>query len=140
MKTISKLIAISSLAFGCATGQVGRNAGAVANVRGDVVVSGPTVKAVMVGPADIHAYAAYAGGAIYTVPAVSGGDADCAAARAGVTTLQADRVHAVRVESGQVACLATAGKGSFELLWHVQQPKKAATPVEIASSASHPAR
>ena len=121
MKTISKLLAISSLAFGCASAQVGRNP--VADLRGDVVVAGPSVKAVVVGPADIHAYSAFAGGALYTVPAVSGSDHDCGSARGGLTALQADRVHALRIDAGRVACLATIKRGSFELLWHRHEEK-----------------
>jgi len=136
MNTIGKLIAISSLAFGCASTQVGR--GAVPNLRGDVIVRGPSVKAVVVGPADIHAYAAYAGGAIYTTRAVSGGDADCQAAGVGRTRLEADRVHVMRVEAGQVACLATETQGSFELLWHGHDQKDA--PVAVAAGASRTAR
>jgi len=72
MRTLSKLLAISSLALGCASAPVGRSP--AANLRGDVVGAGPSVRLVVVGPADIHAYSAFAGGAIYTVPAVSGSD------------------------------------------------------------------
>src|SRR5262245_58875361 len=114
MNAISKLIALSALTFGCASTGVGRPP--VANLRGDVVVRGASVKAVLVGPADIHAYSAYAGGTIYMAPAVSGSDSDCSAghAAAGQATLEADRVHSLRVEAGQVACLATVKNGSFE--------------------------
>ena len=129
MKTISKLLAISSLAFGCASAQVAGNP--VANLRGHVAVAGPSVRAVVVGPADIHAYSAFAGGAIYTVPAVQGDDRDCGSARAGLTDLPADRVQALRVDAGRVACLATVKRGSFELLWHGHEPKT--TPVAIAA-------
>jgi hypothetical protein len=130
MNTISKIIAISSLAFGCASAQVGRNA--TPDLRGAVSVKGPSVKAVVAGPVDIHAYSAFAGGTIYTVPAVAGGDADCQAAGSGKTVLDADRVHVMHIEAGQVACLATVKKGSFELLWHGhEQP---ATAVEIATA------
>ena len=47
--------------------------------------------------------------------------------RTGVTTLQADRVHAIRIEAGQVACLATVKRGGFEFLWHERQPKTEST-------------
>ncbi len=128
--TIAKLLVISSFAsFGCASTQFGRNP--VAALRGHIVVDGPSVKAVVVGPAEIHGYSAFAGGEIYTVPAVSGSDHDCGSARAGLTTLQADRVHAIRIEAGQVACLATVKRGSFEFLWHEHQPK--AEPMSIAA-------
>ena len=130
MNTISKLIAISSLAFGCASAQVGRNA--TPDLRGAVVVKGPSVKAVVAGPVDIHAYSAFAGGTVYTVPAVAGGDADCQAAGAARTALDADRVHVVHVEAGQVACLATVKKGSFELLWHGHEQKTA--PIAVATA------
>jgi hypothetical protein len=116
MKTISMLIAVSSIALGCASAQAGRNP--VANLRGQVVVAGPSVRAVLVGPADIHAYSAYAGGVMYTVPAVSGGDRDCESARAGLIALRGDHTQALRIEAGQVACLATVKRGSYELLWH----------------------
>ena len=116
MKTISMMLALSSIALGCASAQVGHTP--VANLRGRVVVAGPSVKAVLVGPADIHAYSAYAGGAMYTVPAVSGGDRDCESARAGLVALRADRTQALRIEAGQLACLATVKRGGFELLWH----------------------
>lgn len=120
IRTIAKLLIISSLtAFGCASTQVGPNS--VATLRGHIVVDGPSTKAVVVGPAEIHGYSAFAGGEIYTVPAVSGSDRDCGSARTGLTTLQADRVHAIRIEAGQVACLATVKRGSFEFLWHERQ-------------------
>src|SRR5882724_316856 len=129
MRTLSKLLAISSLALGCASAPVGRSP--AANLRGDVVGAGPSVKLVVVGPADIHAYSAFAGGAIYTVPAVSGSDRDCGSTRAGLTTLEPDRVHALRVEAGQVACLAIVKKGSFELMWHGHQDR--ADPVAVVA-------
>jgi len=129
MKTISKLLLISSLAFGCASTQAG---GKVADLRGAVAVHGPSVKAVAVGPADIHAYSEFAGGTIYTAPVVTGGDDDCRVAGVGHTVLEADRVSAVRIEAGQVACLSTVKKGSFELLWHARESK--AEPMAIASA------
>ena len=126
IRTIAKLLIISSLtSLGCASTQVARSS--VATLRGHIVVDGPSTRAVVVGPAEIHGYSAFAGGEIYTAPAVSGSDHDCGTARTGVTTLQADRVHAIRIEAGQVACLATVKRGGFEFLWHARQPKTEST-------------
>ena len=116
MKRLSMLLGVSCLTFGCASAQVG--GGHEADLRGHVLVAGPSVKAVVVGPAEFHAYSGFAGGAIYMVPAVAGTDHDCGSTSAGVTTLEPDRVRALRVEAGHVACLATMRTGSFELLWH----------------------
>jgi hypothetical protein len=117
MKTISKLALVCSLVLGSATltAQVAR---AGAGRRGAVNVSGPSVKAVVVGPAALHAYSAFAGGAVYAVPAVTGTDADCRQGGARATALPADRTVAFSVAAGEVVCLETARTGSFELLWH----------------------
>ena len=119
MKTLSKLfLVVSFLTFGCATGQTLQSA--ASPNRGAVALHGPAVKALGAGPGTIHAYSAYAGGALYAVPAVSGTDSDCH--RQGVTpprlALQADRIVEFDVASGQIACLASSRAGSFELLWH----------------------
>ena len=80
MKTISKLLFISSLTLGCASTRVARSP--IADLRGDVIVHGPSIKAVVVGPAELHAYAGFRGGKLYAAPAVAGRDRDCAAVHA----------------------------------------------------------
>jgi hypothetical protein len=120
MNTIGKLLAISTLVFGCASTQVGQRG--VTELRGRVVVAEPSVRAIVAGPADIHAYSEFAGGTLYTVPAVAGDSRDCASARRDLVVLDADRVRAFRVEPGSVACLATVTNRRFELLWHGHRP------------------
>lgn len=131
MNTISKLLLVSFLGLGCASTQVGRNP--VADLRGHVVVSGPSVKAVVVGPADLHAYAAFKGGEMYTASGVAGHDGDCAAAHTNARALEADRVAVIHVAAGQVACLATPNARGYELLWHAHVPKSEAITVALAS-------
>ncbi len=90
--------------------------------RGVVEARGPVAKVVAAGPIALHAYSQFAGGSLYTAPAVTGTDRDCQGPSAG-TPLEADRVATFVVGSGQVACLETTTKGSFELLWHaVSEP------------------
>jgi hypothetical protein len=120
MQTISKLfVVVCFFFFGCATA---RPDAALAMRHGSVHVDGPSVRAVAVGPGAIHAYSAFPGGALFVAPAVSGGDADCvqpaAAGAPRLAHLPADRVATLQLRAGQVACLATARPGSFELLWH----------------------
>jgi hypothetical protein len=131
MHTISKLLFVSLLGLGCASAQVGRNP--VADLRGNVAVSGQSVKAVVAGPADLHAYAAFKGGQMYTASAVAGRDGDCAAAHTNARALEADRITVMHVEAGQVACLATPNGRGFELLWHAHVPETEAITVAAAS-------
>jgi hypothetical protein len=131
MHTISKLLFISFLGLGCASAQVGRNP--VADLRGNVVASAQSVKAVVVGPADLHAYAAFKGGEMYLASAGAGHDRDCAAARTSARALEADRVTVMHVEAGQVACLATPNSRGYELLWHAHVSKTEAITVAAAS-------
>jgi hypothetical protein len=123
--TCSALLIVSAFAFLSAAGAArafAHPAGTVAN-RGAMAVKGRTVKAVTMGPEKLHGYSGVPGGAIFVVDAVTGTDADCAAALAKganllATPLIADRVAQVSVGAGQVACLATDTQRSFELLWH----------------------
>jgi hypothetical protein len=138
-KTISKVsfsLALGCLlTVGCATAR-STNPGATtaAGPIGAMVVRGPSVKAVVAGPNTIHVYSAYEGGEIYTAASVSGTDSDCQAAGQHLlgrpARLQADRVATVDVGSGEVACLQTASRGAFELLWHAR--KKPRQPVVVA--------
>jgi hypothetical protein len=93
---------------------------------GAVVTRGPSVKAIIAGPALIHAYSEFPGGTIYRARAATGTDADCglpegASVTPAATRLGADRVTSFEVAQGQVACLATSTKRSFELLWHAMK-------------------
>jgi hypothetical protein len=123
-RTIAMVVLlISALASGCASsGAVGAG-GVAAPTRGDVLVAGASVKAVVLGPIAVHAYSAFAGGALYAARAVSGSDADCqGAAEVGPRSeLRADTVVNFTVGAGQIACLATSTNRSFELLWHAQK-------------------
>ena len=90
--------------------------------RGVVEARGPVAKVVAAGPIALHAYSQFAGGTLYAARAVTGTDSDCKGSSAG-TSVQADRVATFAIGEGQVACLETTTKGSFELLWHaVSQP------------------
>src|SRR5712671_4167037 len=106
-KTISTLVVVSALTFAGAAAQAADSGKGAAPARGDVLVQGPSVKAVVVGPVAIHAYSEFAGGALYTARAVTGTDADC---RAG----------------------AAEGGRSFELLWHTQKDAPVAAPTMLA--------
>ena len=132
MNTIGKLLAISTLTFGCASSQIGSHA--VTELRGRVTVAEPSVRALVTGPADIHAYSEFAGGAIYTAPAVAGDNRDCTSAPRDVVVLDADRVRSIRIEPGNVACLATVTNRRFELLWHGHRTD--AAPVTLAAASS----
>lgn len=131
MNTLSKLLFVSFLGLGCASTQVGRSP--VADMRGDVVVSGPSIKAVVVGPADLHVYAAFKGGEMYTAYAVAGHDGDCTSAHTNARALEADRITVMHVAAGQVACLATPNARGYELLWHAHVPESRAITVAAAS-------
>jgi len=122
------------LTVGCATAGSTSPATATAGNGpiGALVVKGPSVKAVVAGPNTIHVYSAYEGGAIYTAAAVAGTDTDCQAGNllGQRARLDADRVVTIDVAAGQVACLQTASRGAFELLWHAR--KKPSQPMVVA--------
>jgi hypothetical protein len=128
VKIISLLLVVSSLGLGCTGAQLARRPDSFQ--RGDVIVEGPVVKTIVAGPADIHAYSAFAGGALFAAPRVSGTDGDCHAQpgrpRGATTTLEADRVALLRIDASQVACLSTVKSGRFELLWHASEHKTTA--------------
>ncbi|MEA2698750.1 MAG: hypothetical protein QOI66_3021 [Myxococcales bacterium] len=137
MKTISILFLLSSLTFGCASTRLASSTDAATARRGSVVVEKMSVKAVVAGPVDIHAYSAFAGGTLYLADAVTGTDRDCApAATAGAgmdsgAVLRADRIENVAVAEGKVACLATSGQRSIEVLWHA---RKGASPPPLVAN------
>jgi hypothetical protein len=128
VKSISLLLVVSSLGLGCTGAQLARRPDSFR--RGDVIVEGPVVKTIVAGPADVHAYSAFAGGALFAAPLVSGTDSDCRGrtegAHAPVKTLEADRVAVLRIGATEVACLSTVRDGHFELLWHSSKQERAA--------------
>ena len=130
MNSLSKLLFISLLGIGCASAQVGQSP--VADMRGNLAVTSHAEKAIVVGPADLHAYAGFKGGEVYTVPAVAGRDADCAAPHAGGRAIEADRTAVMHVGAGQVACVATTNARGLELVWHARAPK--AEEIAVASA------
>lgn len=121
-KTISALTLLAVFTFGTMA-----KAADAAPRRGEVVVSGAAVKAIVAGPVAIHAYSGFSGGAMYAVRAVMGTDADCQGQPIEGTraSLPADNVIDFRVGAGQVACLETTR--GFELLWHAQKDAAPAT-------------
>ena len=119
MKSITLALALASALFSFASKVEARPAEA----RGTVEVRGRAVKAVTTGPAIIHGYSAFSGGALVVVPVVAGTDADCAAAVANhgglpSTTLVADQMAYVQVGAGQTARLVTNTTRSFDLMCH----------------------
>ncbi|HXJ21882.1 MAG TPA: hypothetical protein VMT03_16780 [Polyangia bacterium] len=109
-------------------GASGTASAAAAADRGTVVARGHANKVVVAGPAAVHVYSQFAGGAIYTAPSRTGTDRDCAGAAGPAIALATDRVAVVSVGPGQVACLSTSARGSFELVWHaVGRPAPTAT-------------
>ena len=116
MNTIKILSLALSLTFGFA---------AIAHAgegRGQVQVPAAAAKVVVAGPAAIHAYSEFSGAKLFVVEAVTGTDRDCqvGASKAGSSALAADRVETLTVRSGQIACVASTGNRSVELLWHAQ--------------------
>lgn len=87
-----------------------------------MVVPGTSVKAIVLGPKVIHAFASNSGAGLYTVPASDHADRDCAAALRSDARepipMARDRRVVFSVAAGEIACLATSGKRDFELLWH----------------------
>lgn len=113
-------VALALATFG-GTGIASARSGGIE--RGTVVARGPVAKVVVEGPIALHAYSEFAGGSLYTARAITGTDRDCKGSSTGTTAVQADRIATFTVGEGQVACLSTTTKGSFELLWHaVSQP------------------
>jgi hypothetical protein len=127
MKTTTKILSlVSFLAFGFAGVA---HAGEGAARRGQVNVQAAAAKAVVAGPAVVKVYSGFSGAKVFVADAASAKDADCAAAAAGApgTALKADRVESVSLAAGQIACVATTGERSIELLWHAQPATPAAT-------------
>lgn len=93
MKTVSLALALASTLFGFAPAARAQT-GTGADRRGAVEVRGHSVKAVTVGPAIVHGYSGFSGGALFVAPVADGSG------------------------PGQLACLVTDTQRPFELLWH----------------------
>ena len=122
---------ILSLVSFLALGSAGvAHAGEGAARRGQVHVQDAAAKAVVAGPAVVKVYSGFPGANVFVAAATSGTDADCTAAagRTTSTALTADRVSVVSVGAGQIACVASTGERSIELLWRAQS----ATPAAVA--------
>ena len=127
MKTTTKILSlVSFLALGFAGVA---HAGDGAARRGQVNLQASAAKAVVAGPAVVKVYSGFSGARVFVTAAASGTDADCAgaAARTTGTALTADRVERVSVGAGQIACVASTGARSIELLWHAQPDAPAPT-------------
>ena len=122
MNNFSKVGFIVFSALSLLSATAGAHPAGAPTRRGAVEVSGPAVKVVTVGPAQLHGYSGFAGGALFVAPAVTGTDADCVAAAKGARPVRliADRMSAVAIAKGEVACLVTTTERSFELLWHTK--------------------
>jgi hypothetical protein len=121
MNAISKLLGLSLVVVGCATG------GGAHPVAGDAArprilsMEGTAPRSVVAGPATIHAYSSHGGTRLFTAAAVTGTERDCQrglspAARSA--RLPSDRVVSFNVPAGQVACADATSPGAHELLWH----------------------
>ena len=123
--TILSLASILALGFAGVA-----HAGEGAARRGQVQVHAAAVKAVVAGPAVVKVYSGFSGASVFVAAASSGTDADCTAAagRVAGAALTADRVEVVSVGAGQIACVASTGERSIDLLWRAQP----ATPAVIA--------
>ena len=99
--------------------------------RGEVLVKAATTKAVVAGPAVIHVYSGFSGAKVFVADSAKGADADCtgAAGRATGSALVADRVETVSVGAGQIACVASTGSHTIDLLWHATPSAPATTMV-----------
>lgn len=130
---VNALIALASLAGGCAT-VTGTQAPTLATQRGVALVErGAPSRAVVEGPATIHAWSEIAGGSIFTAPAVTGTDQDCSigASRSGLD-VPGDHSFFFHVPAGEVACLANGNRASIELLWHATDHRAQANPQTLA--------
>jgi hypothetical protein len=124
MKTTMTILSLLSfLSFGLAGVA---HAGEGAARRGQVNVPAAAAKAVVAGPVVAKVYSGFSGAKVFVADAASGTDADCAAAGAAVTALQADRVETVTVGAGQIACVASTGGRAIELVWRAQPNTPAA--------------
>src|SRR5215813_13237898 len=123
MKTTTKTTSILSLVSFLVFGFAGvAHAGEGAARRGQVNVPAAAAKAVVAGPAVVKVYSGFSGATVFVA------DGDCATARpTSGTALTKDRVATIDVGAGQIACVASTGERSIELLWHAQPAAPAST-------------
>jgi hypothetical protein len=90
--------------------------------RGTVLSTTPGARAIVAGPADVHAYAGFDGGEIYLVHSNTGSNADCVGTpeHDASVPVPADKVVSVSVRAGTTACLRTRVDQGYELLWHAR--------------------
>jgi hypothetical protein len=118
MKTTTTILSLVSFLFLGFAGVA--HAGEGAARRGQVNVPAASARTVVAGPAVVKVYSGFSGAKVFVANAASGTDADCTAGRAAGTALQADRVETVSVGAGQVACVASTGERTIELVWRAQ--------------------
>jgi hypothetical protein len=125
--TTTSILSLASLLFLGSAGAA--HAGEGAARRGQVNLQAAAAKTVVVGPAVVKVYSGFPGAKVFVADATAGSDADCAAAagRTAGTTLVRDRVETLTVGAGQVACVASSGERSIELLWRAQSGAPANT-------------
>jgi len=113
MKTTLKILSlVSFLSFGFAGVA---HAGEGAARRGHVSVQAAAAKPVVAGPAVVKVYSGFSGAQVFVA------QGDCAGAnQTAATALVRDRVETINVGAGQVACVATTGDRSIELMWSAQ--------------------
>jgi hypothetical protein len=114
----------STLAFGCAGG-INRGAQAV-TARGTVTMAGPLTRAVLRGPAVVHAYASTSAPSLFAAPLVSGTDADCRAQPGGAHAITPGAEDYARltltVQPGEVLCITTTSRRhADDVLWHAHR-------------------
>jgi hypothetical protein len=120
MKTTMKILSLVSFLSLSFAGVA--HAGEGAARHGHVNVQAAAAKAVVAGPAVVKVYSGFSGAKVFVA------DGDCATAtQQTTTTLVADRVQTVSVGAGQVACVATTGERTIELMWHAQPTAPATT-------------
>ena len=124
----TKIAGLAMLALASLGGQ-GAAAARPLPEHGTLAFRGASSKALVAGSATVHVYSQFSGGSVYLAPARTGTDADCGAPAAGSSIpVPADRVVKLTVADGQVACVSTAGRGAFELVWHaVGHPARPST-------------
>jgi hypothetical protein len=140
MSTLTRILMLLVAVTG-ACGATHVEAGGERAMRGVVDADGPSVRAVTAGPVVIHAFSEFRGGAMFTAPATTGTDADCATAHAGRSVheepIAPDRRLVVVAAAGETVCLATSTTTRFELLWHaVRAPREQASDPMVAARTS----
>ncbi|HXJ21885.1 MAG TPA: hypothetical protein VMT03_16795 [Polyangia bacterium] len=128
-----KLAGLAVLALGTLAASGSATAAGTVNDRGTVVARGQSSKVVVAGPVALHVYSQSSGGAIYTVPSVTGTDKDCSGAAGPVTPIAAETVAHISVGEGRVACVSTSTRGAFELVWHATE-RPAPTAIFLAKA------